>query len=60
MLAIVKYMNGGNTGGFKKNSVCSSTHPHENSGRNQCLYRKGNISVEFHEPRTGASEFMTD
>ncbi len=27
-----KYMNGGNTGLFKKNSVCSSTHPHENSG----------------------------
>ncbi len=26
-----KYMNGGNTGVFKKNSVCSSTHPHENS-----------------------------
>ncbi len=26
-----KYMNGGNTGIFKKNSVCSSTHPHENS-----------------------------
>ncbi len=27
-----KYMNGSNTGVFKKNSVCSSTHPHENSG----------------------------
>ncbi len=27
-----KYMNGSNTGAFKKNSVCSSTHPHENSG----------------------------
>ncbi len=27
-----KYMNGGNTGIFKKNSVYSSTHPHENSG----------------------------
>ncbi len=26
-----KYMNGGNTGVFKNNSVCSSTHPHENS-----------------------------
>ncbi len=26
-----KYMNGGNTGVFKKNSVRSSTHPHENS-----------------------------
>ncbi len=26
-----KYMNGSNTGVFKKNSVCSSTHPHENS-----------------------------
>ncbi len=26
-----KYMNGGNNGVFKKNSVCSS-HPHENSG----------------------------
>ncbi len=28
-----KYMNGGNTGIFKKNSVCSSTHPHENRGQ---------------------------
>ncbi len=27
-----KYMNGGNTGIFKKNSLCSSTQPHENSG----------------------------
>ncbi len=27
-----KYMNGGNTGVFKKNSVSSTTHPHENSG----------------------------
>ncbi len=26
-----KYMNGGNTGVFKKNSVSSSTHPHETS-----------------------------
>ncbi len=26
-----KYLNGGDTGIFKKNSVCSSTHPHENS-----------------------------
>ncbi len=26
-----KYMNGGNTGVFKNNSVCISTHPHENS-----------------------------
>ncbi len=26
-----KYMNGGNTGIFKKNNVCSSTHPNENS-----------------------------
>ncbi len=32
MLAIMKYMNGGNTGIFKKNGVCSFTHPHENSG----------------------------
>ncbi len=26
-----KYVNGGNTGVFKKNSVSSTTHPHENS-----------------------------
>ncbi len=54
-----KYMNGGNTGVFKKNSVCSSTHPHENSGATS-VYRKGNISDEFRERRTGAPEFMAD
>ncbi len=54
-----KYMNGGNTGVFKKNSVCSSTHPHENSGATS-VYRKGNISDEFREWRTGAPEFMDD
>ncbi len=27
-----KYMNGCNTGVFKNNNVCSSTHPDENSG----------------------------
>ncbi len=32
-----KYMNGGNTGVFKKNSVCSSTHPDENSSAT-CVY----------------------
>ncbi len=32
-----KYMNGGNTGVFNKNSVCSSTHPDENSGA-ICVY----------------------
>ncbi len=54
-----KYMNGGNTGIFKKNSVCSSTHPQENSGSTS-VYRKGNISDEFRERRTGALEFMVD
>ncbi len=35
-----KYMNGINTGVFKKNSVCSSTHTHDNivvSFNNHCL-----------------------
>ncbi len=35
-----KYMNGGNTGVFKKNSVCSSTHPHENSGATSVYIEK--------------------
>ncbi len=51
-----KYMNGGNTGVFKKNSVCSSTHPHENSGATSI----SNVSDEFRERRTGAPEFMAD
>ncbi len=39
-----KYMNGGNTGIFKKNSVSSTTHPHENSGSTGVYHSKGNIS----------------
>ncbi len=50
------YMNGSNTGIFKKNSVCSSTHPHENSGATSI----SNVSDEFRERRTGAPEFMAD
>ncbi len=51
-----KYMNGSNTGIFKKNGVCSSTHPHENSGATSI----SNVSDEFRERRTGAPEFMAD
>ncbi len=51
-----KYMNGSNTGIFKKNSVCSSTHPHENSGATGI----SNVSYAFRERRTGAPEFMAD
>ncbi len=35
-----KYMNGGNTGVFKKSSVCSPTHPHENSGATSVYIEK--------------------
>ncbi len=51
-----KYMNGSNTGIFKKNSVCSSTHPHENSGATSI----SNVSDEFRERRMGAPEFIAD
>ncbi len=42
-----KYMNGGNTGVFKKNSVCKLYTSTRKQRRNQCLDRKGNISDEF-------------
>ncbi len=35
-----KYMNGSNRGIFKKNSVCSSTHPHENSSATSVYIEK--------------------
>ncbi len=35
-----KYMNGGNTTIFKKNSVSSTTHPHENSGTTGVYHNK--------------------
>ncbi len=57
MLAIMKYMNGGNTGIFNKNSV-SSTHPHENSGATGVYHNKGKLSYEFHERRTGAGVYV--
>ncbi len=48
-VAIMKYMNGGNTGVFKRNGVCSSTHPHENSGTTsvyieKATYRMNSVS----------------
>ncbi len=48
-----KYMNGGNTGVFKKNSVCSSTHPHENSGTTsvyieKATYQMNSVSAEVY------------
>ncbi len=51
-------MNGGNTGVFKKNSVSSTIHSHENSGTTGVYHSKGNISYELCEQRTGAPEFM--
>ncbi len=35
-------------------------HTHMNQRCNQCLYRKGKISDEFREWRTGATEIMFD
>ncbi len=35
-----KYISIGNTGIFKKNSVCSSTHPHENCGTTSVYIEK--------------------
>ncbi len=52
-----KYMNGGNTGIFRKNNV-SNTHPHKSSSTTSVYHSKGNISCEFREWRTGAPEFM--
>ncbi len=40
-----KYMNGDNTGVFKKNSVCSSTHPHENSGATSVYIEKATYQM---------------
>ncbi len=40
-----KYMNGGNTGIFKKNSVCSSTHPHENSSATSVYIEKATYQM---------------
>ncbi len=40
-----KYMNGGNTGVFKKNSVCSSTHPLENSGATSVYIEKATYQM---------------
>ncbi len=40
-----KYMNGGNTGVFKKNSVCSSTHPHENSSTTSVYIEKATYQM---------------
>ncbi len=45
MLAIMKkYMNCGNTGIFKKNSVSSTTHLHENGGTTGVYHSKEGIS----------------
>ncbi len=54
-----KYMNGGNTGLFKKNSVCSSTYPHENSGATSVYIEKATYQMNT-ERRTGVPEFMSD
>ncbi len=40
-----KYMNGGNTGVFKKNSVCSSTDPHENSSTTSVYIEKATYQM---------------
>ncbi len=40
-----KYMNGSNTGIFKKNSVCSSTHPHGNSGATSVYIEKATYQM---------------
>ncbi len=42
-----KYMNGGNTGVFKENSVCSSTHPHENSSATSVYIEKATYQMNF-------------
>ncbi len=42
-----KYMNGGNTGVFKKNSVCSSTHPDENSGSTGVYIEKATYQMNY-------------
>ncbi len=40
-----KYMNSGNNGVFKKNSVCSSTHPHGNSGATSVYIEKATYQI---------------
>ncbi len=40
-----KYMNGGNTGVFKKNSVCRSKHPHENNGATSVYIEKATYQI---------------
>ncbi len=40
-----KYMNGGNSGIFKKNIVCSSTHPHQNSGATSVYIEKATCQM---------------
>ncbi len=40
-----KYMNGSNTGVFKKNSVYSSTHPHENSSATSVYIEKATYQM---------------
>ncbi len=42
-----KYMNGVNTGVFKKNSVCSSTHPHENSSTTSVYIEKATYKMNY-------------
>ncbi len=40
-----KYMNGDNTGIFKKNSISSSTHPHETSGTTSVYVEKATYQM---------------
>ncbi len=40
-----KYMNSGNTGVFKKNCVCSSTQPQENSGTTSVYIEKATYQM---------------
>ncbi len=55
-----KYMNGGNTGVFKKNSVCSSTHPHENNGTISVYIEKATYHDYFPWVQDGVSEIMAN
>ncbi len=58
MLAIMeKYMNGSNNGVFKKNSVCSTTHPHENSGATSVYIEKATYPMNS---VSGVLDFMAD
>ncbi len=51
------YMNGGNTGVFKKNSICSFTHPHENNGTSSVYIEKATYQMNS---VSGGREFMAD